>query len=68
MTIVSASKEQTCLFIVCAKPDAEAVEDALKKMNFVKPPLSQTVPAKRQQQLEEELAKEKAEIKKRKRL
>lgn len=64
VTIVSASKEQTCLFIVCAKTDAEAVEDALKKMNFVKPPLSSAVPAKRQQQLEEELAKEKAEIEK----
>ena len=33
-------------------------------MNFVKPPLSSAVPAKRQQQLEEELAKEKAEIEK----
>ena len=64
VTIVSASKEQTCLFIVCAKTDAEAVEDALKKMNFVKPPLSSAVPAKRQQQLEEELAKEKEEIEK----
>ena len=33
-------------------------------MNFVKLPLSSSVPAKRQQQLEEELAKEKAEIEK----
>ena len=62
LNIVSASKEQTCLFIVCSKGDAEAVEDALKKLNFVKPPLSSLVPAKRQQQLEEELSKVKAEI------
>lgn len=62
LNIVSASKEQTCLFIVCSKGDAEAVDDALKKLNFVKPPLSTLVPAKRQQQLEEELAKVKAEI------
>lgn len=62
LTIVSASKEQTCFFIVCSKRDAQAVEDALKKLNFVKPPLSSLVPAKRQQQLEEELSKVKAEI------
>ena len=62
LNIVSSSKEQTCLFIVCAKGDADAVEDALKKLNFVKPPLSSLVPAKRQQQLEEELSKVKAEI------
>ncbi|WP_242856889.1 V-type ATP synthase subunit I [Clostridium sp. FS41] len=62
VNIVSASKEQTCLFIVCAKKDAEAVEDGLKKLNFVKPPLSSQVPAKRQQQLEEELSKVRAEI------
>nr|WP_243278022.1 V-type ATP synthase subunit I [Enterocloster citroniae] len=62
VNIVSAFKEQTCLFIVCAKKDAEAVEDGLKKLNFVKPPLSSQVPAKRQQQLEEELSKVRAEI------
>lgn len=62
VNIVSASKEQTCFFIVCSKNDAEAVEDALKKLNFVKPPLSSQVPAKRDQQLKEELSKVKAEI------
>lgn len=62
VNIVSASKEQTCLFIVCSKSDGEAVEDALKKLNFVKPPLSSLVPARREQQLQEELSKVKAEI------
>lgn len=64
VNIVSASKEQTCFFIVCSKSDGEAVEDALKKLNFVKPPLSSLVPAKREQQLQEELSKVKAEIEK----
>lgn len=64
VNIVSASKEQTCFFIVCSKSDGEAVEDALKKLNFVKPPLSSLVPAKREQQLREELSKVKAEIEK----
>lgn len=64
VSIVSASKEQTCLFIVCGKQDEQAVEDALKKLNFVKPPLSSEVPARRQQQLEEELAQVRANIEK----
>lgn len=62
VAVVSSSREQTCFFIVCARSDGEAVEDALKKLNFVKPPLSSQIPARRQQQLEEELAKVKAEI------
>lgn len=55
VTIVSASKQQTCLFIVCSITEADSVEDALKKMNFVKPPLTSMVPAKRAAKLEEEL-------------
>ena len=62
LNVVSSSEEQTCFFIVCSNSDADAVEDALKKLNFVKPPMSTLVPAKRQQQLEEELAKAKADI------
>ena len=68
VTIVSASKEQTCLFIVCAKTDAEAVEDALKKMNFVKPPLSSAVPAKRSSSWKKSLQRKRRRLRKRKRL
>lgn len=62
VTVVSASREQTCLFIVCTKSDSEAVEEGLKKLNFVKPPLSSQIPDKRRQELEEELSGVKAEI------
>ena len=62
VSIVSASKEQTCFFIVCKKEDAEEVDEALKKLNFAKPPLSSQVPAERQKQLEAEIAKTKSDI------
>lgn len=56
VSVVSASREQTCFFIVCTRDDGEAVEDALKKLNFVKPPLSSQIPSVRRQELEAELA------------
>lgn len=63
VTIVSAGKQQTCLFVVCSRADGEAVEDALKKMNFVKPPLTSMVPAKQAEELEKEIRRVKTEIK-----
>lgn len=50
--VVSTSDEQTCIFVVCAKPDAESVDEALRKMSFARPPLSSIVPAKQKMSLE----------------
>ena len=60
--IVSSSKEQTCLFIVCARTEAAQVEDALKKMSFAKAPLTSQVPAKQAQSLEAEIAQVKNQL------
>lgn len=54
--LVSSSKEQTCLFVVCARSEASQVEEALKRMNFAKAPLTSQVPAKQAQALETEIA------------
>ena len=35
LNIVSSSKEQTCLFIVCAKGDADAVEQSRPRLIFI---------------------------------
>lgn len=35
--LVSVSRDQTCVFIVCLRRDAQAVEDALRAMGFIRP-------------------------------
>ena len=45
MSVVSAAKEQTCLFFVCLREDAYLVENALKKIGFARAGLSGTVPS-----------------------
>jgi len=53
--IISSTQEQTCLFIICANKDAEAIQDALRKMGFAKPPLTSANPAEESRKLKEEL-------------
>ena len=43
--IISSSKEQTCIFIICSKKESDKVWDTLRKMNFAKPPQSSLNPA-----------------------
>lgn len=62
MTIVSASKEQTCLFHCLRENGCGSSGGRSEENEFVNRPES-AVPAKRQQ-LEERAAKEKAEIEK----
>lgn len=62
VTVVSSSREQTCLFAVCARAEADAVEEALGRMGFARAPLTSVVPAKRSEQLRAELAAEKEKI------
>lgn len=53
--IISATPEQTCIFIICSNKDAEAVQDALRKMSFAKPPLTSENPARASEELKQEL-------------
>lgn len=55
ITKISESSEQVCFFLVCHRADAEAVEEALHKMNYSRPPLSQEIPSKKQQELEQKV-------------
>ena len=55
ISIVSSSKEQTCLFVLCGKQDGEQVERSLKALGFSRAPQTSQVPAERQRQLQEEL-------------
>lgn len=52
---VSRTKELSCFFVVCSKEEAGAVEDGLRKMNFVRPPLTNLVPSERRKELEREI-------------
>lgn len=55
INVISASPEQTCLFVVCGRKHETAVRDALRRMNFAKPPLSSDDPEKAMQDLENRL-------------
>ncbi|MDD3260626.1 MAG: V-type ATPase 116kDa subunit family protein, partial [Oscillospiraceae bacterium] len=58
--VISSSQEQTCIFVVCSNKDAPAVQGALRKMEFAKPPLTAVNP----QQAMKELQQQKAELQK----
>lgn len=60
--IISSSAEQVCTVIICGREDGEAVEDALHKMNFSRPPLSSEIPAKRQEMLEQKVSQTRENI------
>lgn len=55
VNVVSSSEEQTCIFLVCAGKDGEAVEEALRKMSFARPPITGIVPSAQKKTLESQL-------------
>lgn len=56
--IISRTKEQTCIFVLCSRSEADVVEDALRTMGFARPPMLSTVtPTKRKAELEDEMKK-----------
>ena len=63
-SIISSSDEQTCIFVVCLRQDAEAVDNALKQMNFAKAQLSGMVPREQVDELNKEIAAANADIEK----
>ncbi|MCR5675605.1 MAG: V-type ATP synthase subunit I [Lachnospiraceae bacterium] len=65
--IISHSGEQTCVAVTCMKEEAEAVEEALRRMSFARPAVSGDVPAKQKEALSmklERLAGEDENLKK----
>lgn len=63
-SVISTSDEMTCIFAVCLKQDAEAVENALKQMNFAKAQLCSMVPREQVAELEQEIRDANADIEK----
>ena len=53
--VISAAPEQTCIFLICANKDAEAIQDALRKMGFAKPPFTSDNPASASKKLKSKL-------------
>ncbi|ERI99419.1 MULTISPECIES: V-type ATP synthase subunit I [Eubacteriales] len=61
--IVSASREQTCLFVTATKSEAQQAEDALREMGFARPAhVTHRVPADKKRLLEERIDKLQAKI------
>ncbi len=54
--IISTMQEQTCVFLLCKKENEEAVKEALRRMNFAKPPIESGVPSREKERLEKEIA------------
>lgn len=54
--VISATPEQTCIFVICSNRNADAVQDALRKMGFAKPPIASENPAEASKKLKSDLA------------
>ena len=55
INIISASKEMTCIFVLCLKEEAERTEEILKQMDFTRAQMSSMVPSEEAEQLEEQM-------------
>ncbi len=63
--IISSSKEQTCVFVLCTKKHAEGVFEALRAMDFSYPSVtSEKAPTEQLQDIEELIQLNRDEIKK----
>lgn len=54
INVVSSQKEQTCIYVVCRRADAEAVSAGLRRIGFSKPPASEVNPALQSANITEE--------------
>ena len=62
VSIISSSKEMTCIFVVCLKEDAYLIENALKKIEFTRAGLGGEVPQEEAENTAREIERTKAEI------
>ncbi len=61
--IISSSKEQTCIFVLCTKKNAEGVFEALRSIDFSYPSVSsEKSPSEQLQEIERLINENKAEI------
>lgn len=63
INIISTSRDQTYVFIVCGKENTEVLSEALRGNGFSTPSISvDTIPTKKMEEIEHEIAKLNAEI------
>ncbi|MCR4745654.1 MAG: V-type ATP synthase subunit I [Lachnospiraceae bacterium] len=62
VSVISSSDEQTCVMILCLKDDRDAVEEALRRMNFARAPVSDAVPKEELDNLKKHYAETNAQI------
>lgn len=60
--IISSSDEQTCLMVVCLKKDAAQTDDALRRMEFARPPVSSRIPSDEIENLRKQMESNHARI------
>lgn len=57
LEIISSDSNQTCLFVLCSRTDAEAVSDALRRLGFEYPSyISPVVPKTREKEINKHLS------------
>ena len=56
VNVINGQDNLTSVLISCMKSDKDAVEDALRRMNFQRPPISDMIPAKQREAYETALA------------
>lgn len=63
VSIVSTSREQTCIFVICGKEQADAVSEVLRGNGFVYPPSTiNKAPMEKLEELQEQINVEKVAI------
>ncbi len=55
LQVVSASPEQTAIFLICEKKEQEKVKEALRRLNFARPMETSVNPAEAMEELEKEI-------------
>ncbi len=55
MQVISASPEQTAIFLICEKKEQEKVKEALRRLNFARPMETSVNPAEAMEELEKEI-------------
>ncbi|MCI2049438.1 MAG: V-type ATP synthase subunit I [Lachnospiraceae bacterium] len=56
INVISSSPEQTCLFVIAGRKHEQQVREALRRMNFAKPPIVSAEPRKAAQELDSRIA------------
>lgn len=57
VSIISSSKDMTCVFVICHESKAKETENALRSLGFTRPSLPSTIPTEQNKYIDEKLTK-----------